>query len=861
MDRERLIQYFTQNYMTRKEMLSRLPLGVFPAEIWQIVDTRRRSMASPLPLRDPRGKRLWFVTTDEMIRSSEKIAEEAMEPPSTGGNAVLEEAYYTSFLEGSDMTVEEALAFTNRNGPPENIREQLLLNNRQALQFAEENALRPLNASTVCNLAGILTQGLDNGGSAYRQADDADVPAMGTEAFFVCKAADIPSMIGELCAYVNDPNIHPLLKAAAAHAWLMAIRPFPEGNERLARMVAYMLLMRAQYAFFREVPLSGLIAQDGYGYFEALASTIREWDITYMMQFYINVLGRAIDEIHERRLDAEAERAKQPLKPPDSGNVTQMQMALTEDNASDPDDDASDSAEEELARAGFETIEITEAELSYEEIHSTLEEFVERGTTVSSPIARRLLEWLETGKRTFTKRELSEGVVHDVEQVKNILCRLKDQRIVLRVGKISNKSAQYMFNLAPQESDDDKPPNMESGPSGDNGERLSYETLHFRLEQMVERNTATASPIARRLLEWLENDKRYFTVKELCSGLALSVEQTKKRIWDLREQKILRTAEVVSRRIAVYTFNLSEQTDAEERPPSPETDEPERAEMESDDPEGDDAAPMDDDPGEYVCERLSRDELHSRLKEVSELTGSYIAPLAKRLLKWLEQDKLTFTSRELCEGLLPDTKIIWTAVSRLREVGLIIKSGSSYGRTVVYTFNLREPSASCEEENTPGFVYDKPVIDLLDTLGQSQRSIRDRRISQVIRERLAEGFIDVAGYDPNKWQFDMDFCTRIGLVTRESGTRYRINRVLKPCYRSMSQHMKETARRLFENFGERAFTNQMMISALDYPESHASTMLHTLSLMGILRCLKADTKYYRFLVTPEKHPECFARAA
>ena len=480
----------------------------------------------------------------------------------------------------------------------------------------------------------------------------------------------------------------------------------------------------------------------------------------------------------------------------------------------------------------------------------------------------------ENREMTFTRNELCEGIVPSISNAKGVLLRLRERGVLVSVGMKPDHTMEYAFNLAPQESVDEKPPNME--PENSEGDScsglesgsvdqtegcLGYYEIRSQLEQMVEHKTLNTSQVACRLLEWLDSGRRDFTARELSNGLSLSVEQAKKSIWYLRDQKILKTVRTGADRTAVYTFNLSEQTDAEERPPSPETDEPETTDMESDDPEGDDAAPMDDDPGEYVCERLSRDELHSRLKEVSELTGSYIAPLAKRLLKWLEQDKLTFTSRELCEGLLPDTKIIWTAVSRLREVGLIIKSGSSYGRTVVYTFNLREPSASCEEENTPGFVYDKPVIDLLDTLEQSQRSIRDRRISQVIRERLAEGFIDVAGYDPNKWQFDMDFCTRIGLVTREPGTRYRINRVLKPCYRSMSQHMKETARRLFENFGERAFTNQMMISALDYPESHASTMLHTLSLMGILRCLKADTKYYRFLVTPEKHPECFARAA
>ena len=215
---------------------------------------------------------------------------------------------------------------------------------------------------------------------------------------------------------------------------------------------------------------------------------------------------------------------------------------------------------------------------------------------------------------------MSEGVVQEVEQVKNILCRLKDQRIVLRVGKISNKGAQYMFNLESQESVDEKPPNTEGGPSCENEEHLNYDALHIRLEQIVERKTANASPIARCLLGWLENGRRYFTVKELCNGLEVSWQQTRKTIQYFRDKKIVRTAETLSDRTVLYMFNLAVQGSVEEKPPNPE----------QDNLQGAGARRENGKPGWIVDESLNVDGQHFKGEERSERTVAYRVPLIKR---------------------------------------------------------------------------------------------------------------------------------------------------------------------------------------------------------------------------------------
>lgn len=39
-------------------------------------------------------------------------------------------------------------------------------------------------------------------------------------------------------------NMHPLIKAAVAQSYLLVLRPFPEGNERLSRMMSSAVLLR-----------------------------------------------------------------------------------------------------------------------------------------------------------------------------------------------------------------------------------------------------------------------------------------------------------------------------------------------------------------------------------------------------------------------------------------------------------------------------------------------------------------------------------------------------------------------------------------------------------------------------------------
>jgi Fic family protein len=113
------------------------------------------------------------------------------------------------------------------------------------------------------------------------------------------QAPDSALLPGEMDAYfewINDPaTIDPLLKAAIAHLWLVTIHPFEDGNGRIARAVADMLLARADGTNLRFYSMSAQIRIERKKYYDVLEQTQKgNMDITVWLEWFLQCLSRAI---------------------------------------------------------------------------------------------------------------------------------------------------------------------------------------------------------------------------------------------------------------------------------------------------------------------------------------------------------------------------------------------------------------------------------------------------------------------------------------------------------------------------------------------------------------------------------------
>jgi Fic family protein len=93
----------------------------------------------------------------------------------------------------------------------------------------------------------------------------------------------------------NKNNINPVLKAAIAHLWFVTIHPFDDGNGRIGRAIADLMLARSENSSHRFYSLSAQIQLERKKYYAILESTQKgNMDITSWVEWFFNCLERAI---------------------------------------------------------------------------------------------------------------------------------------------------------------------------------------------------------------------------------------------------------------------------------------------------------------------------------------------------------------------------------------------------------------------------------------------------------------------------------------------------------------------------------------------------------------------------------------
>lgn len=109
---------------------------------------------------------------------------------------------------------------------------------------------------------------------------------------------------GEMSRFLDLLNTReesdPILKAGIAHFWFVTIHPFDDGNGRIARAIADMLLARADGSPDRFYSMSSQIESERNAYYSALEEQQRgAMDLTPWLQWFLGCLDRSFDRAGE----------------------------------------------------------------------------------------------------------------------------------------------------------------------------------------------------------------------------------------------------------------------------------------------------------------------------------------------------------------------------------------------------------------------------------------------------------------------------------------------------------------------------------------------------------------------------------
>lgn len=107
----------------------------------------------------------------------------------------------------------------------------------------------------------------------------------------------VPDMMTDFLTWINSDNtvIDPVLKAAVAHLWFVAIHPFDDGNGRLTRTITDMQLAKADGFPLRFYSMSAEILREKKTYYEILEHTTgNSTDITEWLEWFLNTMKSSI---------------------------------------------------------------------------------------------------------------------------------------------------------------------------------------------------------------------------------------------------------------------------------------------------------------------------------------------------------------------------------------------------------------------------------------------------------------------------------------------------------------------------------------------------------------------------------------
>ena len=303
---ESLIAQFMERYLSRQEIIHRLPVSISIQQFWPELEKERRKRSQELPLLAQNGKPFWFVLTGGIEKQCDAIAELARRDIAFTGpefdalfqDAVVDEAVYSSVIEGAFTSREQAVDFIRQNKQPRNKSEQMVKNNYDALTYVLEHLEDEISEETILQIAQIVTRSAaEVQVNGYR---DGAVYVTGREGVVYTppQADAVPEMMRSLVTFIQKSELHPLLKACIAHFYFVYIHPFGDGNGRTARALSYMMLLQFGYDFFRYFSISGIVAEERGKYYRSMRNVEdSDGDMTYFIDAYSGMLARTVEQM------------------------------------------------------------------------------------------------------------------------------------------------------------------------------------------------------------------------------------------------------------------------------------------------------------------------------------------------------------------------------------------------------------------------------------------------------------------------------------------------------------------------------------------------------------------------------------
>ena len=342
------------DYWDKAKYKKPLPGGVTPEMLWSYVKASR--LKQSVMIWDKYGIKL--CVTSQMQRLCHEFdmlfgsfwssgnGSQSAERKYYLASSLMEEAIYSSQMEGASTTRVVAKEMLRKNKSPQNKSQQMIVNNYNTIQYIIQHRNDPLTEENLLHIHRLMTENtLDdpNNAGRFRTNDEvvvADVVA--NEIVYTPPTYnEIPEFLDAICYMFNEDNprifLHPIIKGIIIHFMLAYMHPFVDGNGRTARALFYWYMLKENYWLTEYMSISRVIAKSKKSYEMTFRySENDENDIGYFVAYNLRALKISFQQLTDyiQRKQKEKKAANAFMA---SGNINQRQALILQQFSEDPD--------------------------------------------------------------------------------------------------------------------------------------------------------------------------------------------------------------------------------------------------------------------------------------------------------------------------------------------------------------------------------------------------------------------------------------------------------------------------------------------------------------------------------------------
>ena len=225
--------------------------------------------------------------------------------------AIVRAVYHGTHIEGNKLQKEEAkdvLLGKEVIGRPRDIQE--VINYRKVLELIEEETKKKIEKITeqlIKKIHRVITDKIlpqEELGDYRKKQVIIRNAQTGEITFRPPPAIEVPFLMREFIYWLNNASkekIHPVLKAGIAHHELVRIHPFIDGNGRVARILATLILFLGGYDIRRFFSLEEYYDRDAASYYDNLQKA-SNGDLTSWLEYFTYGTAYEFEKVKEKVL-------------------------------------------------------------------------------------------------------------------------------------------------------------------------------------------------------------------------------------------------------------------------------------------------------------------------------------------------------------------------------------------------------------------------------------------------------------------------------------------------------------------------------------------------------------------------------